>query len=83
MDRSDFLPPLLLRRFHFLRFAVPSAPRASLPQTQAAKSAGQGLFAGFAETGFIDGGDWTSQVPGGPTMNVPCSPTPAGPALDH
>jgi hypothetical protein len=33
----------------------------------------------FPKTGFVDGGDRSSQVPGGPAIGVPCSLTPAGP----
>jgi len=55
-----------------------AAPWVSLPQTQDATPAGQG-FSPESPNRFMDGGNRTSQVPAGPTMSVPCSPTPAGP----
>ena len=61
------LPATLPALLRFLRFAVPplrlgfrSRRGKTLP------TAGQGLFTGIPHTGFIDGDDRTSQVPGGP-----------------
>jgi hypothetical protein len=78
VKHSDFLPPSRVASFPSL-CGTAAAPWASLPRTQGAASAGQGLFTGLPKTGLFDGDDRTSQVPGGPSMNVPCSPTPVGP----
>jgi hypothetical protein len=56
-----------------------AAPWASLLRALGAASVGRGFSTGVPRTGFRNGGDRTSQVPGEPTMNVPCSPTPARP----
>ena len=74
------LPAAHPASLRFLRFAVPPLRLwASLPRAQGAAPAGQGLFTGFPITGFTDGDDRSSQVPGEPAMGVPCSSTPAGP----
>ena len=78
VKHSDFLPPLP-RRFVSFASRYRRASWASFPQLQDAATASLGLFTGIPITGFINGGDRTSQVPGEPTMNVPCSPTPARP----
>jgi hypothetical protein len=54
-----------------------AAPWVSFPQTQGAIAAGPGVVNRNPQHRLIDGDDRTSQVPGGPTMNVPCSSTPA------
>ena len=64
-EHSDILPPLP-RRFVSFASRYRRAPWASFPQAQDATAAGLGLFTGLPITGFIDGGDRTSQVPGGP-----------------
>jgi hypothetical protein len=45
---------------------MPVPPTSRLPQPQDAPPAGLGLFTGIPRTGFLDGDDRTSQVPGGP-----------------
>jgi hypothetical protein len=57
--------PSRVASFPSLRGTV-AAPWASLPQPHDATAAGLGLFIGLPKTGFIDGDDRTSQVPGGP-----------------
>ena len=61
--RLPAAPPALLR---FLASRYRHAPWTSLPQPQDATAAGLGLFTGIPKTGFLDGDDRTSQVPGGP-----------------
>jgi hypothetical protein len=73
---SDFLRPSRVASFPSLRGTA--APWASLPQTQDAPPAGRG-FSPESPNRFIDGGNRTAQVPAGPTVDVPCSSTPAGP----
>ena len=60
------------------------APWASLPGAQGAAPTGQGLFTGFPKTGFIDGDDRISQVPGGPHYERALLSDPGGTsALGH
>ena len=62
--RLPAAPPASLR---FLRFAVPPLRLGLRSRGRKAQhAAGQGLFTGIPNTGFIDGDDRTSQVPGGP-----------------
>src|SRR5208282_4677112 len=75
---SDFLPPFA-RRFVSFASRYRRAPCASLPPTQGTTPAGRGIAYRIPQHRFIDGGDRTSQVPGGPAMNVPCSANPVGP----
>src|SRR5580700_2718500 len=65
IKHSDFLPPLPRCFVSSLR-GTANAPWTSLPRPQGATAAGLGLFTGIPETGFLDGDDRTSQVPGGP-----------------
>src|SRR5580700_5403 len=75
--RLPAAPPALLR---FLRRAVPPLHLGLRSRGHKAQHPrARGLFTGFPTTGYFDGDDRTSQVPGGPAMNVPCSPTPVGP----
>jgi len=65
VKHSDFLPSLP-RCFVAFASRYRHAPWASFPQPQDATAAGRGLLTGLPNTGFIDGGGRTSQVPGGP-----------------
>jgi hypothetical protein len=78
VKHSDFLPPLPRC---FVSFAA-RYRRCTLgfaPADTRRSIRGPGIFHRTPETGLLDGDDRTSQVPGGPSVNVPCSPTPAGP----
>ena len=78
MRHSDFLSP-------FPRCFVSFASRyrrcalGFVPAAARRHGCGPGIVYRIPQTGFIDGGDRTSQVPGGPHLNVPCSATPVGP----
>ena len=75
--RLPAAPPALLR---FLRRAVPPLRLALRSRGHKAQHPrARGLFTGFPTTGFFDGDDRTSQVPGGPSMNVPLLSDPVGP----
>ncbi len=56
-----------------------AAPWASLPRTQGAAPTSQGLFTGFPNTGSLTEATGPPRFLQDPTMNVPWSPTPAGP----
>jgi hypothetical protein len=74
----DFLLPLPRR---FLSFAARyrHAPWASFPQPQGATAEGRGLFTGFPKPDSLTEAAGPLRFLEDPTMNVPCSSTPAGP----
>src|SRR5260370_21953771 len=74
--RLPAAPPALLR---FLRSAVPSLHFGLRSRGHKAHHPRARDFHRTPKTGLFDGDDRISQVPGGPSMNVPCSPTPVGP----
>jgi hypothetical protein len=74
--RLPAAPPALLR---FLRSAVPPLHLGLRSRGHKAQHPRARDFHRTPTTGLFDGDDRTSQVPGGPSMDVPCSPTPVGP----
>ena len=69
------------RRTSFPSFdGTPLAFEPSLPVTANARSLGLGLFYGFPAPFLSRGDDRASQVPGKPSVSMPCSPTPVGPS---
>jgi hypothetical protein len=73
------LPAALPASLRFLRCAVPPCASCFAPANVRRTVRRPGVVHRIPHHRFIEGGDRTSQVPAGPTMNVPCSPTPAGP----
>lgn len=73
---SDSLPSF---RPHFVAFAWPY--RAGLALRSPARTShlpGSWRLITRSPSGILRGDDWVSQVPGGPPVRTPCSPTPAG-----
>jgi hypothetical protein len=78
VKHSDFLPPLP-RRFVSFASRYRRSPRVLLPRAQGATPVGQGLFTGFPTPDSSTEATGPPRFLENPTMNVPCSSTPAGP----
>ena len=65
VKHSDFLPPLP-RRFVSFAFAVPPRALGFVPADARRSGCGPGVVYRTPQYRFIDGGDRSSQVPGGP-----------------
>jgi hypothetical protein len=76
---SDFLPPLP-RCFVSFAARYRRCTLSFAPADTRRSIRGPGIVHRTPKTGLFDGDDRTSQVPGEPSMNVPCSPTPVGPS---
>ena len=74
------LPAVLPALLRFLRSAVPPLRLGLRSRGHKAHYPRARDFLRTPKTGLFDGDDRTSQVPGGPSMSVPCSPTPVGPS---
>jgi len=78
VKHSDFLPPFP-RRFVSFTSRYRRPPRVLLPRAQGATPVGQGLLTGFPNPGSSTETTGPPRFLKNPTMNVPCSSTPAGP----
>ena len=78
VKHSDFLPPFP-RRFVSFTSRYRRPPRVLLPRAQGATPVGQGLLTGFPYPGSSTETTGPPRFLKNPTMNVPCSSTPAGP----
>jgi hypothetical protein len=78
------LPAALRASLRFLRFALPSCALSFAPRGARRSAHGPGVIYRIPQTGFIDGDDRISQVPGGPRYERAVLSDPGGTAaLGH